>query len=53
MSILSYTQKQFVEEISSNVGRGRRHAARLYRAWMREGNWDDLSWVEPQAKKLV
>lgn len=53
MSILSYTQKQFVDEISGKVGKGRRHAARLYQAWMREGNWDDLSWVEPQAKKLV
>ncbi len=53
MSILSFTQKQFVDEISGKVGKGRRHAARLYQEWMRQGHWDDLAWVEPQAKPLV
>ena len=53
MSILSYTHKQFVDEISGKVGKGRRHAGRLYREWMRYGDWNDLSWVEPQAKPLV
>ncbi len=37
----------------SLLGKGRRHAERLYQHYVRKGDFSDLSWVEPQAKLLV
>lgn len=51
--ILSLTQKQFADQMVSFLGKGERHARRLYSEWMRKGHMDDFSWVEPQAKSLV
>ncbi|MGD0664682.1 MAG: 23S rRNA (adenine(2503)-C(2))-methyltransferase RlmN [Rhabdochlamydiaceae bacterium] len=53
MSLLSFTQAEFVDQMASCFGKGRRHGARLYQEWMRKGHLDDLSWAEPQALPLV
>ncbi|MBS0614932.1 MAG: 23S rRNA (adenine(2503)-C(2))-methyltransferase RlmN [Verrucomicrobia bacterium] len=48
MSILALTQQEYSEEMP----KGKRHAALLYRQWMRTGHVD-TSWAEPQARALV
>ncbi len=53
MSILSLTQAEFADQMISLMGRGRRHAERLYQDYVRKGDLSDLSWVEPQAMHLV
>jgi len=53
MSILSLTQAKFADQMVSLLGKGRRHAERLYQHYLRKGDLSDLSWVEPQAMLLV
>ena len=52
ISLYSHTQKAFVNAIASLLGKGKRHAALIYAAWMREGK---ISWesMEPQALPLM
>jgi 23S rRNA (adenine2503-C2)-methyltransferase len=54
ISFLSCTQSEYVEKVDLFLGKGKRHAERLYSEGFRKGILDpDASWVEPQARKLV
>jgi 23S rRNA (adenine2503-C2)-methyltransferase len=53
ISILACTQQEFVQEVYDQLGKGKRHAALLYKQWAREGKIEPKSWAEPQAEKLV
>ncbi len=48
ISILGLTQQEY----SAKMEKGKRHAALLYRQWMRMGAVD-AAWAEPQAQPLV
>ena len=53
ISIFSCTQKSFVQKVYERLGKGKRHAALLYRQWFKEGKMDPQAWAEPQAEALV
>ncbi len=53
ISLLSLTQKQFADQVVFRLGKGRRHAERLYSQWIRHGNLETDAWVEPQAASLM
>lgn len=48
LSILGLTQSEY----AAHMVKGKRHAALLYRQWMRTGRVD-ATWAEPQARALV
>ena len=51
--IFRYTQHEFCREIQNQLGKGQRHAAKLYSQWFKKGECEWLAWVEPQAQNLV
>lgn len=53
ISIFSYTQHQFAEEVYRQLSKGKRHAALLYAQWFREGKVQPEDFAEPQALSLI
>jgi 23S rRNA (adenine2503-C2)-methyltransferase len=54
LSIFSYTQAEYIQEIQQLLGKGAQHAAKIYSDWFKKGKADpDAEWIEPQAKELV
>jgi 23S rRNA (adenine2503-C2)-methyltransferase len=53
LDIFSYTQDEYSTKIYALLGKGKQHAARLYRQWFQERQLAPETWAEPQARAIV
>jgi 23S rRNA (adenine2503-C2)-methyltransferase len=53
LDIFSYTQDEYSNKIYSLLGKGKRHAALLYREWFQKRSLNLATGIEPQARPLV
>jgi 23S rRNA (adenine2503-C2)-methyltransferase len=53
IAIFRHTQQSFCHEIQTRLGKGQRHAAKLYSQWFKEGQCELFPWAEPQAQNLI
>lgn len=54
ISIFSSTQEDYANAIAAKLGRGYRHALKLYSDWFQLGKVSSQAlWIEPQARALV
>ncbi|MFI5333631.1 MAG: 23S rRNA (adenine(2503)-C(2))-methyltransferase RlmN [Chlamydiales bacterium] len=54
LPIFCHTQRSFAEAMLKALGKGERHAEKLYADWFRKGKVScEAEWVEPQARALV
>jgi 23S rRNA (adenine2503-C2)-methyltransferase len=51
--IFSCNSSTFVQKIDALLGKGKRHAALLYKQWVTEGTVQPQNWAEPQALGLI